>query len=81
MNYSSVIIPPPPSNTSNNSSAEEAIFEDTKKYDEELLRMVQNRKRKGAKRGKIAWLMRLDRVFLVFHRFVLLEQFTLVSFG
>jgi hypothetical protein len=67
-NKASPNINQPSSDTSNNSIAEEAILEDTKKHDEELLRMVQERKRQGAKRGKIAWLMRLD-IFLVFHGF------------
>ena len=57
-NNASPNINQPSSDTINNISAEEAILEDTKKYDEELLRMVQKRQKKGAKRGKIAWLMR-----------------------
>ena len=35
-----------------------ASQEDIEKYDEELLRMVRERKTNGARRGKVAWLMR-----------------------
>jgi hypothetical protein len=73
-NKASPNINQPSSDTSNDSIAEEAILEDTKKHDEELLRMVQERKRQGAKRGKIAWLMRLDIVSF-FTYSILLEQF------
>ncbi|KAL3763599.1 hypothetical protein ACHAW5_009600 [Stephanodiscus triporus] len=45
------------SNTSNSDIAEGEIYVNTDEYDEELFRMVQERKKKGSKRGKIAWLM------------------------
>jgi hypothetical protein len=55
---SSVVAQSSSSNTSNSDIAEGEIYVNTDEYDEELLRMVQERKKKGSKRGKIAWLMR-----------------------
>ncbi|KAL3815403.1 hypothetical protein ACHAXA_011521 [Cyclostephanos tholiformis] len=54
---SSVISRPSSNNTSDYVGAEEGLIQDAKNYDEELLRMVKERKATGAKRGKVAWLM------------------------